>query len=654
MRYAETGYNLEIDLSSGSIERVETNIKDTELFLGGLGTNAKIMWDRVPPEVQAFSKDNLFIIGTGFLCGTPAIGCVRTIFTTISPLTDLFAFSMMGGFFAPELKYAGYDKVVVRGKSEKLVYLWINNNKVELRDASHLEGKGTIETAELIKKELNEPTAQVAAIGAAGENRVYFASIEHDRSSASRGGLGAVMGDKKLKAIVVKGTKDINIANPDEFMKLRKEVLDYIDFREENPIPETPPINSRLGIPADIAVHDEEWHALMIGWGTDQVRLRDYWNEDVQRGWTNSMESMWKRLRSCYNCHLRCGANIHSPGKTPYGIKCITKMLWAVAANSDDRPRALDFGLSFTQVSTEYGLDSISAPTVITFALKLLEVGILTEDDLPGIPADTEGRFAYLLDKIVRREGIGDVLADGVYRAARNIGKGAEVYDTNTIKKQEQLHLKMYKFNPIFFLMFAINEKLHITQIEGQFPQHAFSTRETREQFIKDWFQVPDDKFKNYYLEWDMRTNSYPDYPTVDMCCEIVEWQERMHYIDNASGVCTGLSAFNQKPAYHLFNYPKFIEFGIGFAMDTDKLIASADRVRTLIRAINVGRGMRRKDDKPPEDNWQQRFPELEADLLTSYYKLKGWNYDGVPTVETLRALDLDSVAEDFLERGIL
>ena len=129
MRYAETGFNLEIDLTRGNIERVATDPRDTELYLGGLGTNAKILWDRVPPEVEPFSPDNLLIFGAGLLCGTPATGCNRTIVSTISPQTRLMAFSMMGGFWAPELKYAGYDKVILRGKSPDLVYLWIQQRQ---------------------------------------------------------------------------------------------------------------------------------------------------------------------------------------------------------------------------------------------------------------------------------------------------------------------------------------------------------------------------------------------------------------------------------------------------------------------------------------------------------------------------------------------
>src|SRR4030066_2134916 len=143
MRYAETGFNLEIDLTRGSIERVGTDPRLTELHLGGQGTAAKIQWDRVLPEVEPFSPDNLLIFSAGLLNGTPVAGANRTIVNTFSPQTNLMAHSMMGSYFGPEMKFAGYDKIIVRGKSPKLVYLWINNDKVEIRDASHLAGKGT-------------------------------------------------------------------------------------------------------------------------------------------------------------------------------------------------------------------------------------------------------------------------------------------------------------------------------------------------------------------------------------------------------------------------------------------------------------------------------------------------------------------------------
>jgi aldehyde:ferredoxin oxidoreductase len=650
MRYAETGFNLEIDLSRGSIERVETDPGLTELHIGGLGTNAKILWDRVPPEVEPFSPDNLLIFGTGLLCGTPAPACNRTIISTFSPQTLLMAYSMMGGFWAPELKYAGYDKVIIRGKSPNLVYLWINNDKVEIRDASHLQGKGAIETEELIVQELKEPKAQVAAIGLAGENRVYFASIEQGRSSASRGGIGAVMGDKGLKAIAVRGTKDVNIARPAEFMELCNEVLKYIQVRAENPIKGVPPILAGLGSPQEMAVHDEKWHTENFAWGNARHRRKDFWTEEVEKKWTESLENALERFISCYNCPMKCGGTINYPGLSTYMMKCYSKLTYTMASMTD-----LDFGFRIAQRATEYGVDAFSAPQTMAFALELYEDGILTDQDMAGMPSDTEGRFFWLLDRIVRREGIGDVLANGTHWAAQQIGKGAEAYAHNNIKKHEQLPLKLGMLNPVYFLMYCTGEKINITQIEGNFPQAPFATREEREEFVKDWIQVPDEKFKQYFLDWELRgENSIPYYPTIEATCEIVDWQEKMHYIDDATGMCAGLSSFPLKPPYHIHNLPTLISSATGIDIDEAGLSQTAKRNRTLIRAVNVRRGLRRSDEKPPEDHWKKRFPELEAKLLDEYYKFKGWNNQGIPTKESLDELALDYVSEDFLQRGIL
>jgi benzoyl-CoA reductase subunit BamB len=650
MRYAETGYNLEIDLSRGSVDRVETDPRLAELHLGGLGTNAKILWDRVPPEVEPFSPDNLLIFSTGLLCGTPAVGANRTIVSTFSPQTLFMAYSMMGGFFAPELKYAGYDKVIIRGKSPDLVYLWINNDKVEIRDASHLQGKGASETAELILQELKEPKAQVAAIGLAGENRVYMASIEQGRSSASRLGIGAVMGDKGIKAIAVRGTKDVNIARADEFIELCNKVLEYIKAREDSPIPGVMPILAGLGSPQEMKLYDEKWHTTSFMWGNARTRRRDFWTEEIEEKWRESQESVRTRLISCYNCPMKCGAIISVPGISTYMMKCYSKLTYTMAAYSD-----LDFGFTIAQRATEYGVDGFSTPQVMAFALELYEAGILTDQDMPGMPSDTEGRFYWLLDKIVRREGIGDVLANGTYWAAQQIGKGAEEYAHNNIKKHEQLPLKLGMLNPVYFLMYCTGEKANITQIEGQFPQEPFPTMEEREAFVKDWIQVPDEKFKQYFLDWEPRgEHSNPYYPTVPMSCEIVDWMETMHYIDDALGMCAGLSSFPLKPPYHIHNYPDFISSATGIDINEAGLKQIAKRNRTLVRALNIRRGLRREDEKPPEDHWKKRFPELEAELLDEYYKFKGWNKDGIPTKESLDELGLDYVSEDFIKRKIL
>jgi aldehyde:ferredoxin oxidoreductase len=209
--------------------------------------------------------------------------------------------------------------------------------------------------------------------------------------------------------------------------------------------------------------------------------------------------------------------------------------------------------------------------------------------------------------------------------------------------------------NPIYFLMYCTGEKINITQIEGNFPQAPFPTREEREAFVKDWPQVPDERFKQWFLDWELRgEKSIPNYPPVDATCEIVHWQEKMHYIDDCTGMCAGLSSFPLKPPFHIHNLPTLISAGAGLDLDEDGLLHITKRNRNLVRANNVRRGMSRKDEKPPKDHWRRRFPELEAKLMDEYYKFKGWNREGIPTRETLHELDLDYVSEDFLQRGIL
>lgn len=651
MRYAETGYNLEIDLSRGNIERVQSDSRLTELHLGGLGTNAKLFWDRVPPEVEPFSEENLLVFGTGLLVGTPAPSCNRTIVSCISPQTRLFAFSMMGGFWGPELKRAGYDKLILSGRAPDPVYIWIHDDKVEIRDARFLSGLGSFETAAVLREELRQPNAAVAAIGLAGENRVFFASIEQGRSSASRLGVGAVMGDKNVKAIAVLGSQDINVAKPLEYIQLCNEALAYIKKRNANPIKGVMPILAGLGSPQEMAVDDEQWHTENFAWGNARVRRKGFWTKEVAEKWKGTMDTMRTRLLSCYNCPMKCGAAISVDTRMcSYMMKCFSKLTYTMAAFSD-----LDFGLRIARRATEYGVDAFSAPQTMAFALELLEAGILTDKDFPGMPADNEGRFYWLLDRIVRREGIGDVLADGTYWAAERIGNGAQEFAHNNIKKTEQLPLKLGMLNQMYFLMYCTGEKANITQIEGNFPQAPFATREEREEFARDWPHVPDARFKKWFEDWELRgDHSIPNYPPIEATCEIVSWQERMHYVDDSTGMCAGLSSFPYKPPFHIHNLPALISAGAGLDLDEEGLTLLTKRNRDLVRSLNIRRGMRREDERPPDDHWRRRFPELEERLLDEYYKFKGWNREGIPTRKNLEELGLDYVARDFLERGIL
>ncbi len=634
MRYGETGVSLEINLSHGSIEKEETDPKLTELHLGGQGTAAKILWDRVPPEVEPFSPDNLLIFSTGLLAGTPVPGANRVAVNTFSPQTNFLAHALMGGFWGPELKYAGYDKIVIRGKAPDLVYLYINNDKVEIRDASHLRGKGSAETGDLLKKELKDDKVQVAAIGPAGENRVYMASIDHGHSSAARGP-GPVMGDKRLKAIAVRGTKDINIAHPAELfelcLSLHKKIYDSKDVGDWMAVDE-----------------DDSFHHNNFSWGNARVRRKDFWSKELEERWRKLKYDHMDRQTGCYNCPKKCRNVISWPGRPRFAYKCYGKDTYHMAAFQE-----LDFSYEILGVAQNYGLDSYSTPQVIAFALELYEAGILTDQDFPGMPPDVRGRFYYLLEKIAHREGIGDILANGVSAAARQIGKGAEAYDHNTTKKFEQLPIKLGKLNPPYFLMIATGEKMAITQIEGSFPQDPLPTMEEREAFVKKWEPVvPDKKFIKYFLEWEKR-----DQISNEASCAITDWNEAMHYIDDSTGLCGFVSSFRGQfgggVTYHMNNIPQVISLATGMELDKAGLWEIFQRNRTLVRALNIRRGMRRKDEKPPADHWAVRDDKFEQKLLDDYYEFKGWNKDGVPTRETLDKLGLDYVSEDFERRGI-
>lgn len=634
MRYAETGYNLEVDLSRGNIERVQTDPRLTELHLGGQGTAAKILWDRVPPEVDPLSPDNLLIFSAGLLGGTGIPGANRTMVNSINPQTNLQSHSIFGGFFSPELKHAGYDRIIIRGKADSLVYLWINNDKVEIRDASHLRGKGCLETAGLIQDELDDPRAQVASIGLAGENQVYAATIEHANSSASRG-VGAVMGSKNLKAIAVRGTKDIYVAKPAELWQMCDR-----QYQEIHDNPDCGDVFTRED--------DESWHVDNFAWGNARERRKNLWTKQMEEDWGKTSASLRLRWTGCFNCPKDCHQVVQVPGhRIPVFQKCYSKLTYAMAAYED-----LRFDYEMLALAQEYGLDGFSTPQLLAFGIELYEAGILTDADLPDFPDNNAQRFFYLLEKLVRREGVGDKLANGVYWAARQIGKGAEAYDHNTIKKMEQLPLKLAYVNYPYFLMYATGEKMTITQIEGSFPQIPEPDPEKRKELVERWEAAPE-RFKKWFLEWEPRTN-----PPLDASIHIADWNETLHYVDDAIGMCAFLSCFRgqfgMRPPYHLFNLPTYLSLATGMEMDPEKLWEIGRRNRNLVRAINVRRGLRRNDEKPPEDHWKKREPETEQQLLSDYYAYKGWTNDGVPTKETLDKLGLDYVSEDFIQRGIL
>ena len=634
MRYAETGFQLEVDLSKGSIDKVETDPRETELYLGGLGLNTKLLFDRVPPGTDPWSPDNLLIFGNGLLNGTCVPGANRVSVDTIAPVNGFLGHSLMGGFFGAEMKMAGYDRIVIKGEAPDLVYLAIYNDKVEIRDAKHLRGRLMDETQTMIKEELNDKRTWVAALGPAGENRVIMASIDCGNSSAARTP-GPVMGAKNLKAIAVRGTKDVYLAHPKEAWELCSRLRKELDA------------NPNIG---DWMATDEDdsFHHNNFAWGNARVRRKNFWSNELEERWRNLKYDHMSRWTGCWNCPKACHNLIKWPNRRRFSYKCYGKDTYHMASFQE-----LDFTYEILPIAMDLGLDSYSTPQVIAFALELLDAGILTEKDFPDMPTDVRQRFYYLLHKIAYRDGIGDVLAHGTSGAAAIIGKGAEEFDHNTIKNFEQLPIKLGKLNPAYYLMIATGEEMAITQTEGSFPQDPIPDAELREEFIKNWIAVPDKKFHEWFRQWEKR-DQLPDEAMVEIC----DWNECMHYLDDSLGLCGFVSSFRGQfggtTGYHVWNMPEVITQVAGIEMDKDRLWKCFQRIRTLARALNNRRGLRRSDERPPEDHWAVRNEEYEQQLLTKYYDFKGWTYDGIPTKETLEKLSLGYVAEDLIKEKVL
>lgn len=656
MKCAQTGFNLEVNLSNGSIDKLANDPDAAELFLGGQGAAAKIIWDMVPPEADPLSAKNPLVFSAGLLCGTPVPGANRTSVSCINPQTNLSVTSGFGGYFGPELKFAGFDNIVIRGKSPDLVYLWIRNDKVEIRDAAHLRGKSPLETAALIQKELNDPNVQVAAIGLAGENGVYQASIEHANSSASRG-VGAVMGDKKIKAIAVRGTGDISVAQPTELFEkcnsLYKSIYD----------------NPHCG---DIFLKeaDDSWHVKNPAWTPANSPVKGFWNREVDGDWAVAVESdhvsyQWEnysqemeevhetivdsssllRGTGCYNCVKDCHQAVQLPGKRMYFLKNYSRLAYASAAYAD-----LQLNYDALAAMQDFGIDEFSMPQLLAFVGELHQAGILGESELPGFPTDNLDRLMYLIKIVATRSGVGELLAKGLFQAAREIGRGAEAY-LHTNKKVEHIPLPGAGGSFARFLMYATGQKMNITQIEGSFPHSPIPDVSERETFVSQWDAAPE-RFKKWFLEWQPGQQQ-----SIEAAVNIADWNEAMHYIDDALGICPFLSSFRGQyggtPPYHLHSLPELISLATGTALDSEGLWKISVRNRQLVRAINARRGLTRANEEAAGEFWALQESGMEQTLLDAYYEFKGWTAAGIPAKETLDKLGLNDVGEDLFKRGI-
>jgi aldehyde:ferredoxin oxidoreductase len=434
------GKLLFVDLTTGKIKEEAPDESLYRDFIGGYGVGARILYSRQRGGVDALGPDNTLGIMTGPLTGTPTpLGC-RYAVVAKSPLTGGWGDANCGGYFGPYLKFAGYDGVFFTGISTKPVYLFIDNGKAELRDATHLWGKNTLETDDILKEELGKDT-RVIAIGPAGEKLSLIASIlTNNGSAAGRSGLGAVMGSKKLKAVAVRGEGRVSIADAETVEKLRKE---YLAIIMKSP--------ARNGLHnfgtcshTDNSAHSGDTPVKNWG-GVGVVEMPDVAGLSKENFNANVVSR-----GGCWHCPVACHGRLKG-GDGEYQYPAGTKRpeyetaaaFGAMCLCTDAEAIAMA-----SHICNSHGVDTISAGTIIAFAMECYEHGIITKKDTDGIDLKWGDHRAMIAmtEKMAKRDGFGEVLADGVKKAAERIGRAAEEYAVHIGGQELGLHDPKFDF----------------------------------------------------------------------------------------------------------------------------------------------------------------------------------------------------------------
>lgn len=417
------GKILWVDLTTGKITVEEPDDSLYREFVGGYGIGAKILYDRMKPKAEVFSPDSIFGLTTGPLTGTQTATGARYTAVGKSPLTGGWGDANSGGSFGPYLKFAGYDAVFFTGISPKPVYLLIDEGKAEIKDASALWGKDSYETEETLEQEYGK-NCRVACIGQAGEKKSFIAAVMTDKGSAAgRSGLGAVMGSKKLKAVVARGTMTVPVADKEKVLSLRKEHVQAMNA----PGPMSAPSLHRFGTSALTANSAHSGDTAIKNWGG--IGVRDL--PDIEGLKAETLETYVAKRGGCWHCPIACKATLKEGTEYKYqagarrpeyetqgtfGGMCLVSNTEAINAAND--------------ICNRYGMDTIAAGTIVAFAIEMYENGIITKEDTGGLELGwgKHREMVAMAEKVGKREDIGDKLADGVKIGAERIGKGAEKF----------------------------------------------------------------------------------------------------------------------------------------------------------------------------------------------------------------------------------
>jgi len=607
--FAYAGKILRVDLTTGKVSTEPLTEQMAKSYIGGIGLGIRLLMDNSKPGTDAFNPDNPIIFATGPLSGTmgPTAGNGYAVVSK-SPATGGVGEAKAHGFFGPDLKRAGYDAVVITGKAEKLSYLWIDDDNVTVIGAEHMRGKSPYETDVQIRNDLGDYYIRVSAIGEAGEKLCRFAAIINDEFRAiGRTGMGAVMGSKNLKAVAVRGTHDVNVADMEGF----KEFVKMIHERMKGPATKK---YKTLGTPENVLVLNSLAALATRNWtnatfeGAQRVS-GEYLNEHYV-----------KKIVGCATCGMRCD-HIAVVPEGPYQgstSRLEFECLWAMGPLCGvDR---LDAIIEAMRIVNEYGMDGISIGVVVAFAMDCYEHGVITKEQTDGIDlrfGNAEAMIA-IIHKIGKREGwLGNALAEGVAKAAEIIGNGAEKYACH-IKGLElpgydlrTLKTAALGFSVSFRGACHLRNGAYSPDVKGKV--NRFKIEKGRGKMIADEGNV---------------------YNVIDSL--IVCKFSRGTYYDGTKDLA------------------KYYTLATGIPITPEELIKDGERIENLARLFNIreGKGTREFDTLPwkiknvpvPDEGPAKGVVVSEEEFqigLDDYYAVRGWTPDGIPTAEKLAELGL-------------
>ncbi len=599
-----TGKVLHIDLDSGESGVEELNMNDAKMFIGGKGLGAKLLWDLTEKGIDPLGPHNPLMFVTGPLNGLTVPTSGRYCVVTKSPLTGIFNDSHCGGYFGPEIKRAGYDALVITGKAPVPSYIFIKDDEVNIEDASGLWGKTTFETVDILRKKYENDSLRIAAIGPAGENLVKYAMINIDTydqkergGQAGRGGAGAVMGSKNLKAVMVKGTGKVEPEDPEGFKAASKEAFRIT--REDDFIPN----RTHYGTP--IWINPMSEYGILPTRNFQHATFADA--EDISG--ETMRDEIVERDVSCYGCPIRCGK--HSVVKKgAYAGTELEGPEYELLALLGSNCMMSDLGVvsKASYLVDELGLDGISTGNVLAWAMECFERGLISVEDTDGLePCFGEPEpYIELIRKIAYREGIGDLLAEGVKRASESLGKGSSDF---------AIHSKGMEFpgyeprgSPGMGLAYATSDR-------GACHQRAWTVRAELE--MEKRF-APDGRARLVKETQDERAAAFSL-----VMCDFVPF-----------GVDSFVKLFNS---------------ATGFDLTEEEYLRAGERIWNLIRMFNVREGISRKDDSLPKRMYEPLpdgptkgnafTEEMFRGMLDEYYRLRGWNENGIPTKTKLKEL---------------